>query len=214
MIPALIIWLCKKYVASRAARKLLKQSSTLSILLLVFCSLGTAKAETTKFAIKRNGVVIGQMAFSCRQEGENVFYQIHSSVNTRFLFKINVETQDYAHFKQGKLFSSSVKRLVNGTQKEPKETKWINNSYQTSRGLVIKEPINYNMMLLYAKEPTNMKEVYSDNFQCFVPIKKLGEHRYRVNLPDGNYNEYFFENGVCKAIIVKHSMYSIQMERV
>jgi hypothetical protein len=69
-------------------------------------------------------------------------------------------------------------------------------------------------MLLYTKEPLNINQVYSDNFQCFLPIKKDAEHQYRVNLPDGNYNEYHFENGICKLVVVNHSLYTIRMELV
>lgn len=220
MIPALIIWLCKRYIAPKLKEKTIKKALRLkgtALALLCVLSISSAFAQTTKFAIKRNGAVIGQMSFSCDQDGDNVFFKMSSKVNTRFIFKIDVETQDFAHFKNGKLVTSSVKRMVNGDAKDPKETKWMSNGYQVNAGKksgIIKQSINYNMMLLYAKEPLNIGEVYSDNFQCFLPIIKKGEHQYRINLPDGNYNDYLFENGICKQVTVNHTMYTIKMERV
>jgi hypothetical protein len=214
MIPALIIWLCKKYIASKAAKRLKETSTIIGILLITCGCISASFAQTSKFAIKRNGSVIGQMSFTYNQDGDNVFLKMSSKVNTRFIFKIDVETQDYAHFKNGKLYTSTVNRSVNGDPKDQKETKLTNNYYQTSIGRVIKQPINYNMMLLYTKEPVNIAEVYSDNFQCFVPIIKNGEHQYRIKLPDGNYNDYLFVDGICKVVTVNHSLYTIKMERV
>lgn len=221
MIPALIIWLCKKYIAPKINRKNLahKAVSLKSTLLLVLFigSASTLFAQQSKFNIKRNGSVIGQMSFSQKEEGENVFLKITSKVNTRFVFKIDVETEDVAHFRAGKLITSGVNRLVNGSAKEAKKTNWVNDYYEIQSGNKVsklKQPINYNMMLLYCKEPINIPNIYSDNFQCFLPIKKSGAHQYRIDLPDGNYNDYHFENGVCKLVVVHHSLYTIKMERV
>ncbi|RZM30545.1 MAG: hypothetical protein EOO88_00160 [Pedobacter sp.] len=221
MIPALIIWLCKKYIAPKINSKNLthKLLAIKSVLLLIaFIGSNSALfAQQSKFNIKRNGSVIGQMSLSQKEEGENLFVKITSRVNTRFVFKIDVETEDVAHFRGGKLITSGVNRLVNGNVKEAKKTSWVNDSYEIQSGSKVsrlKQPICYNMMLLYSKEPVNIPSIYSDNYQCFLPVKKKGPHQYRVDLPDGNYNDYHFENGICKMVIIHHSMYTIEMERV
>lgn len=218
MIPALIIWLCNTYIAPKINRK--KKAANLkrtALVILFSCSITLSFAQQSKFNIKRNGVVIGQLYFQQKEEGENVFLKIISNVHTRFVVKIDVETEDVAHFKNGKLISSGVNRSVNGHAKESKTTNWVANYYETQWGNKtnrLKQPINYTMMLLYAKEPVNIPKIYSDNFQCFLPIKNFGNHHYRIDLPDGNYNDYHFENGVCKRVIVNHSLYTISMERV
>lgn len=221
MIPALIIWLCKKYIAPKINKKsiIAKAMSLKSILLFIlFTSISLSSfAQQSKYNIKRNGTVIGQMSFTQKEDGENVFLKITSKVNTRFVFKIDVETEDVAHFKNGKLIASGVKRSVNGNEKDAKKTNWINDYYEIKSGdkiSKIKQPINYNMMLLYTTEPTDHQKIYADNFQCFLPIQKNGAHQYRINLPDGNYNDYHFENGICKLVVVHHSFYTIRMERV
>ncbi|WP_431293941.1 DUF6134 family protein [Pedobacter sp. P26] len=221
MIPALIIWLCKKYLAPKTYKTFSSKSpinpkSVASVLFLI-CSFSSAFAQQSKFNIKRNGEVIGQLYFQQKDDGDNVYLKITSKVQTRFVFKIDVETEDVAHFKNGKLLTSNVNRVVNGSAKEVKKTNLINNAYQIKTGnktSTLNQPISYNMMLLYAKEPVNIPEIYSDNFQCFIPIQKNGAHQYRINLPDGNYNDYHFENGICKLVVVNHSLYTIRMERV
>jgi hypothetical protein len=220
MIPALIIWLCKKYILPRINRK--SSSKLVSQALIILCcfalSFPVLASKLTKiYNIKRNGEIIGKLSFVQNIEGENVYLKITSQVSTRFVFKIDVQTEDLAHFKNGKLISSDVSRLVNGKAKDRKKTNLQNDGYELQSGSKfnsLNQFIGYNMMLLYTKEPLNINQVYSDNFQCFLPIKKSAEHLYRVNLPDGNYNEYHFENGVCKLVVVNHSLYTIRMELV
>lgn len=224
MIPALVIWLCKKYILPRLNRKNslrgLARLSKHAVMVMLFLALSfTAFANklTKVYNIKRNGEVIGRLSFNQNTDGEDMYLKITSQVSARFIFKIDVQTEDLAHFKNGRLISSDVSRLVNGKAKERKKTIFQNDVYQLQSGdklNSLNQSIGYNMMLLYTKEPVYINQVYSDNFQCFLPIKKNAEHQYRVNLPDGNYNDYHFENGVCKLVIVNHSLYTIRMELV
>jgi len=163
MIPALIIWLCKKYLAPKTYKTVsyknpINPKSVASVLFLI-CSLSSAFAQQSKFNIKRNGEVIGQLYFQQKDDGDNVYLKITSKVQTRFVFKIDVETEDVAHFKNGKLLTSNVNRVVNGSAKEIKKTNLINNAYQIKTGnkiSTLNQPISYNMMLLYAKEPVDI----------------------------------------------------------
>lgn len=220
MIPALIIWLCKKYILPRINKKNAAQLVRQALILLCCFTLTIpvfANRLTKIYNIKRNGEVIGKLSFVQNVEGENLYLKITSQVSTRFVFKIDVQTEDLAHFKNGKLISSDVSRLVNGKAKDRKKTSLQGGGYELQSGSKfnsLNQFIGYNMMLLYTKEPLNINQVYSDNFQCFLPIKKDAEHQYRVNLPDGNYNEYHFENGICKLVVVNHSLYTIRMELV
>jgi len=224
MIPALIIWLCKKYLLPRINKKSNLNSvtpfakpATLAILLIALNFSAFAHKLTQIYQIKRNGEVIGKLAFNQNTDGENTYLKITSLVSTRFVFKIDVQTEDLAHFKNGRLISSDVSRIVNGKAKERKKTTFQNDVYQLQAGNKfnsLNQSIAYNMMLLYTTEPVAVSQVYSDNFQCFLPIKKQAAHQYRVNLPDGNYNDYYFENGICKLVVVNHSLYTIKMELV
>jgi hypothetical protein len=224
MIPALVIWLCKKYILPRLNKKnsssavpRLSKHAVLVVVFLVLNFTAFASKLTQVYHIKRNGEIIGKLFFSQNIEGENTYLKITSQVSTRFVFKIDVQTEDLAHFKNGRLISSDVSRLVNGKAKERKKTIFQNDVYQLQAGNKfnsLNQPIGYNMMLLYTTEPVSINQVYSDNFQCFLPVKKQATHQYRVNLPDGNYNDYYFENGVCKLVVVNHSLYTIKMELV
>ncbi|WP_219225510.1 DUF6134 family protein [Pedobacter antarcticus] len=184
---------------------------------LFFLSLITglaAQEKTVKYNILQNDNIIGQMKFCQKKDSGNLYLSMVSSAKSRFVFSIEVNTEERAHFRNGLLVSSSVQRRVNGKEKANRQTHLINTSYQlkserkTSR---LNRPINYNLLLLYANEPSNLSQVYSDNYQQFLEIKQTSPHSYRIQLPDGNYNDYYFSDGICKEIILHHSFYTITM---
>lgn len=217
MIPALLIWLFNAYLAPRINKKnRIQRNGSIGVFILLSCYSSALSAQQGNFIIKRNGNVIGHLSVSLKEEGDQTFLKITSKVDTRFLFRLQVETEDIAHFKNGRLIRSGVNRIVNGDEKEPKETQWIHNVYEVRAGHKtrrIAQPIYDNMMLLYVREPVNLSQIYSDNFQCFLPVRKKGENQYAILLPDGNRNEYYFEKGVCKRIILYQGLYTLSMER-
>ncbi|MDR6782983.1 hypothetical protein ABIE26_000529 [Pedobacter africanus] len=175
----------------------------------------SAQEKRVKYNIIRNDNVIGQMQFSQKNESGNLYLTMTSLTKTRFVFNIEVNIEERAHFQNGQLISSSVQRRVNGKEKANKQTRLVNNSYQLHSNQNISrlnQPIRYNLMMLYANEPSELEQVYSDNYQQFLDIKRTGAHTYRIQLPDGNYNDYHFANGLCHEIIIHNTLYTIKMQ--
>jgi hypothetical protein len=175
----------------------------------------SAQEKLVKYNIIRNDNVIGQMQFSQKNESGNLYLTMTSLTKTRFVFNIEVNIEERAHFQNGQLISSSVQRRVNGKEKANKQTRLVNNSYQLQSNQIISrlnQPIRYNLMMLYANEPSELAQVYSDNYQQFLDIKRTGAHTYRIQLPDGNYNDYHFANGLCREIIIHNALYTIKMQ--
>ncbi len=156
---------------------------------------------------------VGSMKLYTRQSGEDTYMKMASNVEMRFVFRIEVKSEEEANFKSGKLISSKAYRQVNGKEKVNNQTKAVGNAYQTycdgKTGCIQSKLITYNFLMLYAHEPLNIQKVYSDNFQQFVRIQRTSEHIYKIELPDGNYNNYFFKDGICNKVEVHHSFYSI-----
>lgn len=224
MIAALAIWLFKRYIlpaiSSNKSRNrsyaVSKKVISVSVLLMAGTML-YAHEQTATYLIRYNGDVIGKMFFQQQNEGADTYFTMTSQVRMRLLFNINLVTSDRSHFSKDRLMYSEVYRSVNGKEKENKKTKLYQNYYQlqsTAGSSQLRETISYNMMMLYCKEPVNIRFVYSDNFQQFLPVTKKAEHVYRIELPDGNYNDYHFRNGICSLVVLYHSFYTIKMELV
>jgi hypothetical protein len=138
-----------------------------------------------------------------------------ANVKMNLIVNIKVNTEEECLFQSGKLIYSNLSRKVNGKEKANKQTKAVANTYQTfsfgKPGSVNDQTIDYNFSLLYCIEPVNKPAVYSDNFQRFINIQKVAEHKYKVELPDGNYNYYSFQNGVCTNVELHHTFYTVHV---
>ena len=224
MIPALLIWLFKKYgrpllhkynlTPARLAPVAKRVSVT--VLFLIIGAMAFAQDQTLNYNVLHGGRTVGRMTLEQRQQGDDVFLKIASDVKMRFLFAISVNIQEDAHYRNGKLISSHVLRKVNGKQKADKITRACDGCYQLSDDgkvrLFDQKQINNNLSMMYLKEPVGLSQVYSDNFQQFVQVKQVDSHAYRINLPDGNYNFYTYTNGICSKVEIHHSLYTIQIQ--
>ena len=175
-----------------------------------------AQEQITKYNVLHSGKVVGHMDLYQKRTGDGVYLKMISAVKMKFIFSIRVDCNEESLFQNGKLVSSHVQRQVNGKEKANRITKCAGGSYQTiaegKNGMVNQKEISNNLMLLYCREPADNMEVYSDNFQRFLKVKQTGNHIYRIDLPDGNYNYYSYTNGICSKVDIHHSLYTIQIQ--
>jgi hypothetical protein len=224
MIPALLIWLFKKYLAPALKNKNitpltfispLKKVATL-LALLYFSSGLMAQEQVVKYNVLHSGKVVGHMDLYQKRTGDDLYLKMTSEVKMRFIMSIKVDINEESVFQNGKLISSRVCRNVNGKEKANRQTKACGDCYQTlaegKSGQLNQKHISQNLMLLYCREPDDNAQIYSDNFQQFLQVKQVSQHVYRIDLPDGNYNYYSYTNGVCSKVDIHHSFYTIQIQ--
>lgn len=224
MIPALIIWLYKKYgkpflqhhnINILSILPFIKYTVTTLLLLLTTYTV-MAQDQTLNYNVLHNGSIVGHMQLQQRINGDEIFLKIASEVKTRFIFGVKVNVDEESHYCNGKLISSHVHRTVNGKEKANKYTKASGNGYQLidddKTGSFNQKQIGYNLCMMYLKEPVGLSQIYSDNFQQYVQIKQVDGHTYRIDLPDGNYNFYTYTNGICSKVELHHSFYKIQIQ--
>ena len=222
MITALLIWLFKKYGRpflhkhkTRFAFVPVKRISV-TILFLAISTLVFAQEQTLNYNVMHGDKTVGHMKLQKTMNGDDTFLKVASDVKMRFIFSIQVNIREDAHYRNGMLMSSHVSCLVNGKQKANKITEACNGCYQLTDDGKVKsidqKQINNNLTLMYLQEPVGLSQVYSDNFQQFVQVKQVDSHTYRINLPDGNYNFYSYTNGVCSKVDIHHSLYTIQIQ--
>ncbi|HEY5774087.1 MAG TPA: DUF6134 family protein [Chitinophagaceae bacterium] len=191
---------------------------TRSFLLLLTCTALCVSAQEKKFTynIKRNGDIVGNIQFVQSIVGSRTLLTMESEVNTRFIFNFKAKAKEEVIYDNGIMTWSSIFRKLNGTIKVDKKTKANGSAYTVYKGSKTETlnnyPIRYNMLSVYIIEPLNITKVYSDNFQQQIDIQKIADHHYKIKFPDGNYNEYFYTNGVCSKIEIHHSLYSATIE--
>lgn len=225
MIPVFIIWMIIRYREKRNTKKTAAilpnkpkkqlQPVTSILLLLLFLNVetkGYSQNKTLNYQIIRNGNKVGTLRFSETSTGDMDYLKMESDVKTKFIFTFTAHASEEAVYSKGILLRSSIYRRLNGSEKVNKQHEANNRQYiihAGERSEVAKAyPITYNMLSLYSKEPDGVSRVYSDNFQTFISIETLGLHKYRITLPDGNYNYYYYKKGVLAFVEVHHSIYT------
>jgi len=191
----------------------IKKVLLLILSLLFFSFIVNAQLQKTEYTITFRGDSVGNMQFYKNEAGSNLYLKAVSNVSIRFLVKVNVQLEEISNFQSGRLMYSSVSRIVNGKEKSAKQTKAAGNIYEaTSFGKPVPSTdkrIDYNLNMLYCKEPFDKQVIYSDNFQQFLSVEQVAPHRYKIVLPDGNYNYYTFRDGICHEAEIRHPFYTI-----
>ncbi len=194
------------------------KANNLTLLVVLLGSMISINAQEKKleYNIKRNGDIVGNIHFIQGIAGNRTVLTMESEVSTRFIFSFKAKAKEEAIYDNGIMTWSSIFRKLNGNVKVDKKTKASGNAYTVYKGgkteTLNNYPIRYNMLSVYISEPVNISKVYSDNFQQQVDIQKIADHHYKIKFPDGNYNEYFYINGVCSKVEVHHSLYSATIE--
>jgi hypothetical protein len=186
----------------------------LPLLLLLVYTDGYSQNQNLHYAINRNGKKVGDLSFLRTQDGNRTTYNIHSQVKVSVIISINVKARENSVYENDVMQSSSVVRHVNGKEKANKQIVKTTNGLKVKEGSSEKELKNYsvkfNTHCLYITEPVHYTNVFSDNYQRFVPIVKVADRHYKLTFPDGNSNEYFYENGICKKVKVKSQLFDAE----
>ena len=166
------------------------------------------------YDVIRNGNIIGFINFVELTKDQKKFMSLTSDVKTRFVFAFSIHTAETAAYEDGEMVYSSFYEKKTGSDKANKTTIATGTSYKLTDDGVSKliscRPIRYNMLLLYTNIPEAINKVYSDNFQKHLDIKKVEGNRFRLTLPDGNYNYYTYKNGICSKVEVERTFFTLQ----
>ena len=194
------------------------KAQTLSLLVGLFSlkTIANAQEKRLEYTIKRNGDVVGNIHFAHGIAGSRTVLTMESEVNTHFIFNFKAKTKEETIYDKGIMTWSSIFRKLNGNVKVDKKTRANGNTYTVYKGnkteTLDNYPILYNMLSVFISEPVNITKVYSDNLQQQIDIQKIADHHYKIKFPDGNYNEYFYSDGICSKIEIHHRLYSASIE--
>jgi hypothetical protein len=179
-------------------------------------SLLAQNSNTLTYDILRNDKIIGVMKLQKKEEGDKTYLSLTSEVNVNFIINNSIKIKERSIYQNSKLIFSECMRSVNENEKLHNKTVYIKDNYHTensSLSEILKIPlINFNLHLMYFKEPNSVSTVYSDSFQEMLDIEKLNQQHFNVNLPDGGNNEYFYKNGRCEKVVVHSTFFTIEMK--
>ncbi len=173
-------------------------------------------AQVKKFSynVIQDGDKIGSLVLEKKDSSNTIFLNMESSVYKKFILSISIYEKQRAIIENGEIIYSSIYRKVNSKIKTNRALVKKTSGYQTidknkAQPLGILS-IKRNQLHLYFEEPINYTEVYSDQFMCFLQIKKIKDGEYKINLPDGNTNYYYYKNNTCCRIKLDHTFFTAE----
>ena len=227
MIALFIIWITRTYQTTKNKKEfittvirkiniLIPRISTFLVLLFLLLTAFQTKAQTKElhYQILRGYDVVGNIQFTETDYSGVKKMKMESQVKGKILFiSYSGMAKEETIFRDGVLIQSSIYRRMNGKEKINKQHQAVKNQYVIRTGektdVAGIYPITYNMLSLYSAEPVNISKVYSDNFQAFIPIKNMGDHQYKISLPNGDTNYYHYKDGILAKVTANSTWYSV-----
>jgi len=225
MIPVLIIWYLKKNgkQLKKSCLKTLQHKPGIIRFLVLFTAcvvIGKVVFGQTRhyqYQVKKGGNAIGEINITHTVAGPVNSLLLVSDIRYRMLFLFTAKSKEEVVFTNGVMTYSSIYREQNGDKKIQTKTRKGISSYIIERDNDKKNELNipaiyFHTISLYITEPAGYRAVYIDKFQQLVSIKNISAHHYKVVFPDGNYNEYFYQDGVYKTVKVSQSFFNAEIE--
>ncbi len=185
---------------------------TLIMASLPGCS--NAQSKILNYKVVQNNDTIGWMKLEKKDSVNAYCILLNSEIKKRLVFMLNIFETQQAFFENGVMKRSYVYRKINDNTKVNKLTIYRNDHYEINKdkssAQVKFNKIAYNQLSLYFFEPMNISEVYSDNYEQYLKIKKNGKNCYLIEFPDGNKNYYNYINGVCSRVRIEHGFFTVE----
>ncbi|MBF2707986.1 DUF6134 family protein [Flavobacterium soyangense] len=173
------------------------------------------KTNFLTYNIIKDEKSIGTINIEMITKNEITKYSFESNAKIKILF-YNLQIYDKMDvtFKQNNLQEAKLYRTRNERVEVNNTTTWHGNYYslrnKTGDNGTIKEVIPITTASLYFTEPINVKTVFSEKFQKIIPIRNIGNKKYKMSLPNGNSVIYNYQNGICNLIEAETEFASIK----
>lgn len=176
----------------------------ISILLLASVA-SIANAQVLHYEVVRGSKNLGDMTVNRTALENKVFYKIDSKVVFKILFSFTVDYESTSEYKYGQLIKEYTHSQLNGSTQK-KSTIWFDGQKYTldlggSKSSISDKKIDYSVAAIYFEEPKDGQKVFSPQFGNYLTFKKIGDHQYEMESPDG-LNVYTYTHGICTEVQV------------
>lgn len=189
----------------------------ISLLALLLSAGPEAKVEQFEYEVIVYNKTIGTFSAVKTQIGENAEYQLTTSIRTRIFKKIEFDFAMQSSYEDHKLVHADLKNYMNKELRKSSTVDYDGSKYliKTDKKTMThnESDVSYSSASLYFEEPINRKVLFSENYGINLPIKKVGDHKYMVKLPNGDENFYTYRNGEVVNVEFDKSIINVKMRR-
>lgn len=183
-------------------------------MLLLLLATHSLTGQSLTYHVMNGNSKIGWLSIEKRDSLNTSMIKLNSEVKKRIVFLFTVIEKEEICFKDGLMQRSYIYRKINKDVKADQYTVFKDNFYTVYKKKqtepVMIDGIRFTQANLYFSEPTNINQVYSDHYQAMLPVEKISGGYYKLKLPDGNYNYYYYTNKVCSKIRIERSLFTVE----
>ena len=187
---------------------------TMIIFLILRPCLLSSQQQALTYKVIRHGLETGWVTLHKSTAGNKTIISMNSELNVRVLMLFKIVSTEYAEFLNGQMIHSYIFRKLNETVKANIHTRLGDKGYEIDDASGQKKlgigPITFNVLSMYFAEPTGLQKVYCDSQQKMATVEKMGTDIYKLHLPDGNSNEYYYRDGICVKVKIDSSYYTVE----
>lgn len=180
----------------------------LTITVITFILITTvASGQNLYYEIVKGNSTVGSLEIiqEVDQLNNTVNYNIKNLVEIKVLLTFAVEYVISETFTDGILTAGKGHNTLNGVSQKETSISYTNGKYHLIidgvEGNNETRPIKESMAQIYHNELHDGKKVYSQYFGRYLTAKKVGEHKYALQSPDGE-NLYTYSGGYCSEVKV------------
>ena len=187
----------------------------ITCLFMLQVSAASAQDAQLKYKIMFNNSEMGSMILQRSGSAGKTQFSLESKAKKRFIVSFEIYETHTEVFQNNIMTTASVFRQVNGKTKINKQMSFEGSNYKIvtegKTSTMALKPVLWSVLNLYFAEPVKINEVFSDSFQQMLKIEDTGNHSYKILLPDGNSNYFYYRNGICIKEVINHSFYKVEL---
>jgi hypothetical protein len=189
------------------------------LLLIAFFTLSGAtnsRSIQRSFTIFKKGKPIGYLNVEKSLQGNRTTYSVSSLVDVKFIKTFTAKGEEFYVFKHDTLIYSSIFRKINKKIKVDQVLTKDDRIYlienKKKKVSTFSKVVTDNIVKLFFTEPKDLHFIFSDRYGKMIEIQKLSDHVYRLDMPNGSYSVFYYQNDVCVGIESVGTFYRIKLK--
>jgi len=194
-------------------------SVILSLILVTFLATLETKAQKHSYTINLRGDKIGEISATKIENDNATSYLVLSDVTFKVLWKSYNRTTEHNLLIQDNRIKKSYSGIyMNNTKEDSAAMEYLDKTYKCyefpDNHFELEDlDITYFTAKMYFEEPTNIKSVFSERFLEYCPLEALGDHKYKLSLPNGKDNIYTYANGELMEVYVDRTWFNLKFKK-
>ncbi|MBX7053029.1 MAG: hypothetical protein K1X54_13405 [Flavobacteriales bacterium] len=169
------------------------------ILFLLLCTTQWSaihQIHDKQFEVIHNNKNIGSIYLQSNEFRDTIEYKLYSNVFAEGFVNMRIEESIHNVFVRGYLEKASHHRHIHHLSDKYSNLWHEHDGYYTSEGKWSAQPtlIAHSVLQFYFKEPTQVNEVFSEQLQEMVPLRKLSDRKYQLSLPNGHSTIFHYDD--------------------